>query len=106
MKRRKALKRSQKRLKRSPLRRVSLQRNRELRRYYALRRAYLRAHPFCEAMVDTFCKIRADQIHHMNGRNGGKLNETFWFLSVCLPCHEWIENNKKEARKKGLIVYQ
>jgi hypothetical protein len=43
-------------------------------------------------------------IHHSKGRTGKNyLDESTW-IAVCRPCHQWIEENRREAERMGLIV--
>ena len=50
------------------------------------------------------CGLKATDIHHVAGRRGTTLNNTFMWLAVCRSCHRWIHENPSEAREKGLLV--
>src|SRR5690606_24954529 len=51
------------------------------------------------------CRTKqATQIHHKAKRNGPLLTEVKYFMATCFPCHEWIENNKREAEQHGWII--
>jgi hypothetical protein len=64
--------------------------------YKDVRKIYLSNNPKCECDKSH----TATEIHHINGRNGDRLNDINYFLSVCRLCHSWIHENPKEARKK------
>lgn len=44
--------------------------------------------------------------HHKKGRHGSLLWNQRYFMATCLFHHNWIENNKREARKRGYILYK
>ena len=67
--------------------------------YTGLRKAYLLKHPSCE-----ICYGIANQIHHKNGRNGGRLNDISFFMSVCADCHRNVHAHPKDARQKGWLI--
>jgi hypothetical protein len=88
-------------MKRTPLRKVSKKRQKELREYSKLRKAHLSEHPTCEV-----CKERqATDIHHILARGrGGGLNDTGNFLAVCRPCHTLIHEKPSYARENGWLI--
>ena len=92
-------------MKRTPLRRVSKKRAKEMRTYSAMRKTFLAAHPVCvvaEALWGS--KRRTTDIHHRAGRyNGNYLNEATW-LAVSREAHQWIHDHPKEARERGWLV--
>lgn len=108
-------------MKRTPLRRVSIKRAKELREYSKLREAYLVAHPYCqvaikingldEAKVIENCGhdgyggiVRlATEIHHVGKRYGSRLNDTSKWLAVSRLMHLRIEQDKTWARANGLL---
>ena len=54
------------------------------------------------ALCHMMAPIKEMQRHHKRGREGEQLlKEWVW---VHPGCHEWIENNRKEAREKGLLL--
>lgn len=67
--------------------------------YKDLRTTYLNKNPLCECDKTR----KATQIHHMNGREGDRLNDVVYFLAVCDGCHKWIHANPKESREKGWL---
>ena len=67
--------------------------------YTPLRKAYLLKHPHCEV-----CGMEATEIHHKNGRNGDRLNDTEFYLSVCRGCHNYIHKHPAESREQGYLV--
>lgn len=104
-------------MKRSPLRRASKKRAKQLRVYSALRKTLL-VDAFCEfpdgvvtiGMVDSKqivtsvgCTHRATQIHHIKGRYGTLLVDKNNLMLLCPEHHAWIHDNAKEARKRGLL---
>lgn len=40
----------------------------------------------------------------MGGSRDATTNRLSNLLHVCLPCHEWIESNREQARGKGWLV--
>lgn len=75
--------------------------NREKKRqkaYKELRYTYLKEHPICEVCSSS----KAIEIHHKKGRIGDALYNHF--LAVCRACHDWIENNPKEAKELGYSI--
>lgn len=91
-------------LKRTPLRRVSKHRTKELRQYAKLRHYFLNEHPFC--MVRGCAPLVATDVHHMAGRWGKHLLDTEKFLAVCSRCHLKIHCHPKWARGMGYLQYE
>jgi len=56
----------------------------------------------CQAKTHV-CTLKSTDVHHMKGR-GKYLNDTSTWLSVCRTCHEWIENNPKDAKELGYSI--
>lgn len=87
------------------IRQVSKARASRLKIYAAVRTAFLRHHPRCEALV--ICKAarspKATDIHHTRGRVGTLLTDERFFVAVCRQCHEWIGSNPAAARARGLL---
>ena len=92
-------------LKRTPLKRVSKKRGKELRHYSKTRAAFLTAHPFCVC-----CNYRnrnssyACDIHHKAGRNHAMLNDETQWLPVCRDCHDTIHRHPSWARAMGFLI--
>lgn len=116
---------------RTPIRKVSSKRSKELREYSKKRKAFLLDHPFCQVwlarnditeMGDWFYRdsksgqiysdltllaLRPDHacdIHHKAGRTGWRLNDETQWLAVSREAHEWIHANPSEARRRGWLV--
>jgi hypothetical protein len=86
-------------MKRTPLRRVSLKRQRENVIYKNLRHEHLSANPECVS-----CSQPATDIHHWLPRGrGGKLNDPTNFLAVCRTCHIKIHDNPLWAEQNNLL---
>lgn len=49
-------------------------------------------------------RIRAQDCHHMNGREGKLLLEKKWWLPVSRAGHNWIRDHANEARKLGFLI--
>lgn len=112
-------------LRRTPLRRVSLKRQKESREYMKLRAAYLEAHPYCQVTIrllglseaeviewkglhrtalGNFDQVPASQdIHHKAGRTGTNYLDTNTWLAVSRHQHERIHNNPSWARYHGFL---
>lgn len=87
-------------LRRTKLRPVSRKRSAQLREYAKRRKAFLAAHPFCAVFVG----LRATEIHHMNHREGDRLNDERYWLAVSEAGHRAIHAFPKEARAKGWLL--
>lgn len=88
----------------TPLRRVSKKRQSENRQYLKQRKAFLEAHPYCEACLEEGEARQATDIHHRNKRNGARLLDEEYWMSVCRKHHDWIHAHPAEARKLGWLV--
>ena len=79
--------------------------------YLEIKELYLKAHPFCEAhalvragyQAATY-RPPATQIHHRDGRDGLLLFDVRKFCAVCEFCHSWIDANRAQAQKLGLLA--
>lgn len=96
--------------------------------YYERRRAYLKAHPYCQIFIEvhsmiekevvecfgvargTLCGDRcwltapkATTIHHRNKRRGQRLNDESEWMSASRFWHDEVERNKAWARSLGLL---
>lgn len=103
--RRTPLKRSQKPLKRTPIRRVSKKRAKENRLYYQLRRTFLGVNPTCQANLPeekVFCTHYSTDVHHVL-RRGKYLNVPSTWLAVCRNCHEYLHQHPSMARTLNLL---
>ncbi len=95
-------------MKRTPLKKMGKDKARETRKYWPLRRQFLEANPYCEFpdRGSPSCINRSNQIHHMKGQNWRIMNDTTWWMGVCIECHAYIESHKNEMREKGIILYK
>jgi hypothetical protein len=101
-------------MKRTPLKKMGRDKARETAKYWPLRRKFIEDHPFCEFPViyehkfgsTVSCMTPVVSIHHMKGQNWRVMNDTRYWMGVCIEHHAWIEDNKREARKRGLILYK
>lgn len=84
-----------------PIRKVSGKRAKETREYQKLAQLYLNTHKVCEVME---CNNRSNQIHHVGGRENGRLLDTFYFLAVCPDCHRKITDDSKWAILNGYSI--
>jgi hypothetical protein len=100
-------------MKRTPLRKVSVQRAKELREYSKLRKIYLEAHPYCQVwLLEMGIKYEGSpleaplshDIHHRQGRQRSKLNDTSMWLAVCRDSHHKIHNNPRWAYEHGYLI--
>ena len=78
---------------RKAIARISGYRKKEEAIYKIVREEYLKGVPNCEN-----CNKPATELHHKNGRNGKRIYDVGYFMSVCRKCHNWIHNNPKKAR--------
>ncbi len=78
------------------MRRVSKKRRKLNAVYNENAREYLRENPVCEV-----CKeAQATQIHH-KARRIKYLCEARYFLSICGPCHRFVEDHPAASMKMG-----
>lgn len=94
---------------RKGLRRLSSKRRAAYQTYLGLRRYFLTRNPYCEFPSDTgapTCMKEATEIHHKKGRAGELLCDIRWFMAVCDSHHKFIEDHKKWARERKLILYK
>jgi len=97
-------------MKRTPIRRVSKKRMRDMREYSKLRKEFLEKHVNCQAWPVIRCHLKmhglppppSTEVHHKAKRGKNYLNTDTW-LAVCRASHEWIENHKNVARQLGLL---
>ncbi len=61
---------------------------------------FLKRHPLCAV----FPSQASSQIHHRFGRLGKFLMWEPGFVAVSLAGHQWIDSNRDEARKRGLLA--
>lgn len=89
--------------KRIPVKKISDKRKTENEIYSRLREEFLKLNPECEVKMCGICTKVSTTAHHMKGR-GILLNETKYWLSACLPCHQYVELHPIEAMKKGFSI--
>ena len=82
-----------------PINKVSDRRKKEELLYSVVRKQYLKDNPNCE-----ICDSSIVEIHHKNGRNGKRIHDTKYFMTICRGHHIWIHEHPKEAREKGWLV--
>lgn len=75
-------------------------RQRQMRRYYALRAEYLEAHPWCSFPLG--CDQPATEIHHRRGRIGELLTDTRYWSGLCHSDHAWVTNHPRDAYELGI----
>ncbi len=99
------------------------------REYAKLRPKFLKAHPFCQITIryhnldeqevirnngyavvllnggikSTILIPRSNQIHHSRKPKCKYLNDTSTWFAASPIGHEWLEANKREARRLGLL---
>lgn len=104
---------------RKPLKHVSKKRGAANREYAKRRKAFLAAHPMCQAwptilhwamqrpgMLETLPYMKwfySEEIHHTKKPKCKYLNDESTWLAVSRWSHDWIENHKDIARKIGLL---
>ena len=82
-----------------PINRVSDKRKKQEAVYSVVRKQHLKYYPVCE-----LCGSETVEIHHKNGRNGERLIDANYFMTVCRKHHTWIHEHPKEAREKGWLI--
>ena len=81
-----------------PVKKVSEKRSGEMAEYLKLKREYLALYPVCEVEE---CNIKAIDIHHQRGREGARLLDTNFFMSVCRAHHNEFTEHSKKAIESG-----
>ena len=88
---------------RTPVKKVSDKRKKDMSVYDKRRLAFLSLHKFCQANLPQCTKL-ATEVHHKRGRVGDDyLNISTW-LAACNSCHHWITEHSKEAIEMGLSM--
>ena len=80
-------------VKRKEIAKISGKRAKQTAIYKVVREEWLKGIPNCQN-----CGNPATEIHHKNGRNGERLYDVGYFMSVCRKCHNWIHSNPEAAR--------
>jgi hypothetical protein len=83
----------------TPLRRVSKRRSKEMKEYGILRKEFLEKLPICEVCM----KAKSTDIHHKAGRGKHYIEVETW-LSTCRSCHDRIHREPSWAREKGFLI--
>lgn len=86
---------------------MSAKRKKEAAIYSKKRKAFLEAHPLCQATwliwPNRPTRPAATDTHHVKGRlTGYYLDERTW-LAVSREAHNWIHSHPTEARRLGLL---
>ena len=81
------------------MKKVSKKLAQEQRKYSKLRKTWLAEHPMCQAKINK-CTLKSTDVHHKKGRGKYLLDVSTW-LSVCRPCHNYIEEHPEEAIELG-----
>ena len=79
----------------TPLRRVSKRRSKEMKEYGILRKEFLEKLPICEVCM----KAKSTDIHHKAGRGKHYLEVDTW-LSTCRGCHDKIQRAQLGERER------
>lgn len=79
--------------------------------YRAIRELWICAHPHCECCElihglkgKPYHKRWTDHVHHVFGRDGILLFDIRKWKAACADCHRWIDANRAEAQKLGLLA--
>ena len=89
---------------RKPLANRSTKRAKQEREYLKIRKSFLLSSQGCQASLPKICTRQVTDVHHMKGRIGNLLTDPTYFLAVCRPCHNWIEEHPKEAKELGYSI--
>lgn len=87
---------------RSPLKKQSQRREKQLGEYRKLRADFLGANRECQVNWRG-CLGIASEVHHRASRIGEKLNDVADFVATCAPCHRAIHRRPSLARKRNLL---
>jgi hypothetical protein len=81
-----------------PANKVSPKRAGQIAEYVKLKREYIALYPVCEVPE---CDLKAVEIHHQRGKEGERLTDVNYFMSVCRKHHEEMTEHSKDAIDKG-----
>ncbi len=93
--------------KQTPIRKVSVKRADQNKIYLKKRKEFLsrEENKFCPVMKHfQGVVLPATEIHHMNGRQGERLNDEKYWLAVTRVGHKWIHANPYKARKLKWLI--
>lgn len=82
--------------------RRSVKRAAQERTYAVLRREFLATWPMCQ--FPRGCGRPADEIQHLRGRRGERLNATEWWAASCHEHNMFAEEHTGEALAMGWLV--
>jgi hypothetical protein len=82
----------------TPISKVSQKRAGEMAEYIKLKKEYISLYPVCEVEE---CNLKAVDIHHQRGREGERLLDTNFFMSVCRKHHTEFTEHSSAAKKDG-----
>lgn len=81
---------------------VSAKQLENLKKYRKVRDEFM-ANKTCEAKLKG-CTIKATDLHHRAGRSGNSLTDTEYFMALCRPCHNKIEDGGKWVYELGFKI--
>lgn len=94
----------------SQVNKISKKYSEGLKLYKKARQEYLELHRCCEAKLTgclaptIVCDIKLLQIHHKIGRQGEKLYDSKYFMTVCQSCHNYLTENPEFAIENGFSI--
>lgn len=106
---RQPLPRSEKELKRTPMKQVSKKHAAEKREYSPVAAAYLEKHTECHHCIEKgVTPLPATEIHHVAGKEGSLRNDRRFFMAVNSKCHtidsDSIHQNTANAYERGWMI--
>lgn len=85
---------------RSEINKVSTQQEKINRVYSVICSQFKKSNPVC--MIKIKCHgAPTEDVHHPDGRIGGRMLDDSQFIATCRACHIWVEEHPKEAKKLG-----
>lgn len=82
-----------------PIKPISDKRKKQEAAYSVLRKAFLEQHPNCE-----ICGSPSTEVHHRNGRENERLNDTEYWMAIDRLCHTELHLNPQWARDNGYLI--
>lgn len=80
-----------------PIAKFSQKHLERLKEYRIVRDKYLKENPICKR-----CGSKRNlTLHHIQDRLGDNLTDVNNFMTLCLPCHQWVSDETNEAIKQG-----
>lgn len=86
-----------------PIPKVSQKQVERLAQYRKVRDHFMKENQLCQAKLNG-CTVKATDCHHRSGRSGNSLTDNKYFMALCRPCHNKIEDGGKWVYELGFKI--